>query len=75
MCLKEVCEMKFKTLAWLQIVISSLLILGIVYKFASSDLSVGWGEPLGAVFGANIEVLLLALLFLLTGRYNLSQKK
>lgn len=64
--------MKLRTLALWQIIISIVIFLGFLYNLANAGFS---AYEIGRALGENTNILLLALVVLLTGIYNLKQKK
>ncbi len=61
--------MKLKTLAWLQILIGLLLLSKVIAVITNGDASIGFQ------LGATADTIYMTIFALLTGIYNLKQKK
>jgi len=63
--------MKLKTLAWCQIIIGVILFLKVIIVIFSAN----GASEIGFAFGSTLDIFFIALFAVLTGAYNLDQKK
>jgi hypothetical protein len=63
--------MKLKTLVWIQIIIGILLLLKVITVVFSAEGASGMGYALGST----LDLLIIAIFALVTGIYNIKQKK